>query len=359
MSPAYPQVKGDIMRPVWIDGELVLLRRVTVNDEKYIQGCLLDWEALSGNLLGNIAGIFSQAGLEPQPGPAGTGEHLMAALPVRLTAEYDLPDDIGVSSPVRTALVLAWIGVIIAGIAVAFLLQGTVTLSERRGAFVSAVTHELRTPLTTFRMYSEMLAEGMIQDETKRGNYLKRLCTEADRLTHLVENVLSFAQLEKGRPAHHLENINVFNLLDRIKHRLEDRAEQVGMTLTIPAGAEPLPVHADITAVEQILFNLVDNASKYASAGDNSAVTIEVDSGPAGVAVRVCDNGPGINPEEESRLFKPFRKSARDAAHSAPGVGLGLALSRRLARGMRGDLTADTRVEKGACFVLTLPHAER
>ena len=79
------------------------------------------------------------------------------------------------------------------------LLAGVVALSERRAAFVSSVTHELRTPLTTFRMYADMLARGMVPDAERRQQYLETLRTEAERLTHLVENVLSYARLERGR----------------------------------------------------------------------------------------------------------------------------------------------------------------
>ena len=82
-----------------------------------------------------------------------------------------------------------------------------VALSERRGAFVSAVTHELRTPLTTFRMYAEMLAEGMVPSPEARQKYLETLRREADRLAHLVENVLQYARLERGRPGGRRENV--------------------------------------------------------------------------------------------------------------------------------------------------------
>ena len=83
--------------------------------------------------------------------------------------------------------------------AIGLVLGGALSLSERRGTFVSAVTHELRTPLTTFRLYTEMLDEGMVASGESQRNYMKTLRSEADRLGHLVENVLSFARLERGR----------------------------------------------------------------------------------------------------------------------------------------------------------------
>ena len=110
-----------------------------------------------------------------------------------------------------------------------------VSLSERRAAFVSAVTHELRTPLTTFRMYAEMLSEDMVPDETARRGYLQTLRVEAERLTHLVANVLAYARLERGALTGRIERITVERLLEVATHRLSERAAQAGFTIEVDA----------------------------------------------------------------------------------------------------------------------------
>jgi signal transduction histidine kinase len=247
--------------------------------------------------------------------------------------------------------------VLVAGAAVAVMVMGVVSLSERRGAFVSAVTHELRTPLTTFRMYSEMLAEGMVADEAKRRRYLDTLCAEGSRLSHLVENVLSYARLERGRHRGHTETVPVGDLLERMRERLARRAEQAGLSLVVDAGAAAdIPLEVDVSAVEQILFNLVDNAAKYAAGAADKRIEILASRVGRQVAVRVRDHGPGIARAEAKRLFRPFRKSAQHAAESAPGVGLGLALSRRLAGQMGGGLrVCPSHDGDGACLELLLP----
>ncbi|MBI4658636.1 MAG: HAMP domain-containing histidine kinase [Verrucomicrobia bacterium] len=261
-------------------------------------------------------------------------------------------------SPVRLSLAIAWTCVVLAGLAAAALLHGTVSLSERRAAFVSAVTHELRTPLTTFKMYSEMLAERMVADPEKRKHYLDTLCSEANRLSHLVENVLAYARLERGSARRHVEEVTLSRLVERVKDRLEQRAAQAGMKPVIDAAEETLKtvVHVDVSAVEQILFNLVDNACKYAAPTARERL-IHLEALPEGplAMLRVRDHGQGISAEGAKRLFRPFSKSAHEAANTAPGVGLGLALSRRLSRSMGGDLRWDALVKNGACFVLTLP----
>jgi signal transduction histidine kinase len=113
-------------------------------------------------------------------------------------------------------------------------------------------------------------------------------------------------------------------------------------------------VRADASVVEQILFNLVDNACKYAVLATDKRIHLVAGQDAGRTFLKVCDHGPGISPVEAGRLFRPFSKSAADAAVSAPGVGLGLALSRRLAREMGGDLVYESRGEAGACFVLNL-----
>jgi K+-sensing histidine kinase KdpD len=113
-------------------------------------------------------------------------------------------------------------------------------------------------------------------------------------------------------------------------------------------------------AVEQILFNLVDNACKYAAVADDKRIHLHVAVEQRQVAIEVRDHGPGIPPTARRRLFRPFSKSVQEAARTAPGVGLGLALSKRLASDLGGCLAMATKggaAPAGAAFVLTLPAA--
>ena len=358
-APARMTEESDnLMRPIWMGEELLLVRRTAVNGEWYVQGCWLDWPATRDWLLKEIRDLVPEATLGRAEAPSTVASpRMLASLPISIEpGEVPMGPREGLS-PIRLSLVLAWVCVLLAGAAVCTLLFGAVSLSERRGAFVSAVTHELRTPLTTFRMYSEMLAEGMVTDEEKRKQYLSTLCREADRLSHLVENVLAYARLERGRARGTPERTSLQSITQRSETRLAERARQAGMELVVEAGdtSEDLQVLADVSAVEQILLNLVDNACKYAAGAEDARLHLELASSGGYGVLRVRDHGQGISRDDAARLFRPFSKSAKDAAHSAPGVGLGLALSRRLARAMGGDLRLDTSVQDGACFALSLP----
>ena len=329
------------MKPVPVKGNLILARRVRVREEEIVQGCWLDWPSLSRFLLDRVTDLFPEASLELAPETAERrDDRMLAALPVQLVPGVIELDEGTPLSVRRKSLAVAWGCLILTAGAVGLLLRGVARLSERRGAFVSAVTHELRTPLTTLRMYTEMLASGMVKDEGKRQQYLEKLQSESDRLGRLVENVLSYARIERGKAPSQLQSIPMGELVERTRERIAERARQVGMDVVIEGADEggDVEVMADPVAVEQILFNLVDNACKYAREAEDRRIHVMLFADVRTVGVEVRDHGPGISAREARRLFQPFTKSDSEAAASAPGVGLGLTLCRQLARGMGGEL---------------------
>ena len=348
---------------VWLGKNLILTREAFVDGVRMVQGVWLDWPELHAAWLREITDLFPDAKLEPaantNAGTRPTDDPLrFAALPVRLVPGVIQLPPLPFWTPLRRSLAIALACVLLAAAAVGLVLHGTVALSERRADFVSAVTHELRTPLTTFRLYSEMLADGMVTDETQRKAYLDTLTGEAGRLSHLVENVLAYARLERGSGKARAENVTIGELLDRILPRLKQRADDCGMEVRVHATEmdRKTQLHIDAAAVEQILFNLVDNACKYA--GPRAAepvIHVEADTSGKFAMLRVRDHGGGISRSERRRIFHPFHKSADQAAHSAPGVGLGLALCQRLATALGGAITLDAAHKDGACFVLRLP----
>lgn len=348
---------------VWLGKNLILTRETFVDGVRMVQGVWLDWPELHAAWLREITDLFPDAKLEPaantNAGARPTDDPLrFAALPVRLVPGVIQLPPLPFWTPLRRSLAIALACVLLAAAAVGLVLHGTVALSERRADFVSAVTHELRTPLTTFRLYSEMLADGMVTDEAQRKTYLDTLTGEAGRLSHLVENVLAYARLERGSGKARAENVTIGELLDRILPRLKQRADDCGMEVRVHAteADRKTQLYIDAAAVEQILFNLVDNACKYAAPrAAEPVIHVEADTGGKFAMLRVRDHGGGISRSERRRIFHPFHKSADQAAHSAPGVGLGLALCQRLATALGGAITLDAANKDGACFVLRLP----
>ncbi|MFL6237582.1 MAG: ATP-binding protein [Thermoanaerobaculia bacterium] len=339
----------------WLDGDLVLLRRVRRGDARLLQGTWVDWPALRSFLLSQVAAVAPASSLTPvgERDTADPGRRL-ALLPARLVPGPMPETEPQDWTPVRLSLAAAWGAALLGLIGAGALLKGAVTLSQRRADFVSAVTHELRTPLTTFRLYTGMLREGIVP-AGERPSYLATLEREADRLCRLVENVLTFSRLERRGAAARTESLPLEELLDRFVPRLAERAAQAELDLRVevPPGLAARRVRADPAGLEQILLNLVDNACKYAPNPAQPALQLTAAARGRRVVLRLHDHGPGIEPRERRRIFRSFHRSAARAAGSAPGVGLGLALSRRLARRMGGDLRL-AGSEEGASFEVWL-----
>ena len=343
----------------WRDGKLLLVRRAASQGCEALQGCVLDLDGLLGWLKEQAIDLLPEATLhEPTADDLADPERLLSVLPLRVDPG-PLPAG-AVASPTSPlpALAIAWSAAVAAAAAVGWVLRGVVALGERRAAFVSAVTHELRTPLTTFRLYSEMLAAGMVADESRRRQYYQTLQAEADRLEHMVENVLAYARLEQGRLEARFESATLGALVDRALPRLEIRAAAAQAKLAVDRNdvGWSRAAWSDPAAVELVLFNLVDNACKYALGKSNGERTIHLEpngaNGSLGLAIR--DHGPGIDSRLKKRLFRPFHRSAEEAAGRSPGVGLGLSLCQRMLRQGGGDLTYRPAEGGGACFEIVL-----
>jgi len=344
--------------------ELMFVRRVRLVNEGGVeqtlyQGALADWPALRTAMLAQITDLFPDATLEPVSRAAttieGNDSDMLAGVPARIVAPCPLLTEGPLFTPARTTLLLTWLAVAGAVVAAGLALRSSIAFGLKRSRFASAVTHELRTPLTTFRMYSEMLAEGMVRDESQRQTYLETLKTESSRLATLVENVLSYARLEDGRAVTHARQaITVPQLFDRVSPMLQRRASEAGMTLRLDHEVSATEtVTTDVEAVGQILFNLVDNACKYARDTDDRSIDINARLAGSHLEFTVRDHGPGIRPEHARIIFAPFERGAHGPGDTTPGVGLGLALCRGLARDLGGDLTLE-KSATGACFRLTV-----
>lgn len=347
-----PNPTGDF-RASWFDGSLFLIRR-GMTLKSFAQGTLVDDSALRAMLLAEARPLLPDASLVPS-GNGGDESFNLASFPFNLNpGHFGAPQE-SIPRTISASLLAGWLAAAVALLAAYFLIANVMKLSERRASFVSAVTHELRTPLTTFRLYSDMLSSGAVREE-KRPVYLNVLSREADRLSHLVENVLAFSKIERGSARSAVAEVELNTLLASFSERFATRLEAAGLRLELVA-ADPITLKLDASALEHILFNLIDNAAKYASASEPPVVTIRTAVRKGSVEIRVADHGPGIQDTERRRIFKPFHKSAKQAAETKPGVGLGLALSQRLARSMGGSLSCARRADGagGAEFTLTLP----
>jgi signal transduction histidine kinase len=362
------EVETGPLKPVWMRNprtgaeELLVERTITLHGAQTVQGFWIDWPGLRARLLVVVKDLMPAADLRPAATEgAGTLQALrLASLPVILAPGVSPTLSSAAFSTTHVTLAVTWLAVLAGIIAIGIVLRAAMELGERRGRFVSAVTHELRTPLTTFCLYTEMLADGMVQDEGKKREYYATLKGESRRLAGIVENVLDYARLGGARRVHGHVRTNAAEMLARIIPTLERCTDRAGMKLELDvAGAEGLDVAADAPTVERVLLNLVENACKYAVEAEDHRVhlvagLIQTRRGSM-LELRVRDHGPGISRAERRKVFIAFRRGKRDADSAKSGLGLGLALARGLARGLGGDLSLCGERSDGAEFCLTLP----
>jgi signal transduction histidine kinase len=306
----------------------------------------------------------SEAGADA-PDHAVVGRALPPPLdPWRLEARYPLA---AVHARVRefqafartsTGLTAAALGLALALLA-AGLAWGTtraVREARERVSFVNRVSHELKTPLTNVRLYAELLAERLPDDDPRAARFAAVIVEESRRLGRLIENVLTFGRRQRGvlelRPAPAVVDQVVADALEAFRPGLDER----GLTLEVTPGA-PARVQVDADALGQILGNLVSNAEKYAAAGGWLGVTTRQEGGRT--VLEVADRGPGIPPRERRRIFRPFYRVRDSVREGATGTGIGLSIARDLARRHGGDVTL-VEGGAGACFrvVLATPPAD-
>jgi len=240
-------------------------------------------------------------------------------------------------------------------------------LAEARRDLIAGVSHELRTPLAVLRMYSDLLG-GDVEPDSPAAGRVRTLHAETVRMCGLVENLLALGHLDRRRVEPALLPLDVTAIAREAINLARPLAERAGCLIDAPpddAGTRIVGL-ADRGLVMQILMNLVDNALKYGRpaeerpAGQRGAGDcIEVRCGRRGdrVEITVTDRGPGVPEAERERIFERFGRGAAAATTRAPGLGLGLALSRETARLMRGDINVAPRPGGGSVFTLILPAA--
>jgi signal transduction histidine kinase len=225
--------------------------------------------------------------------------------------------------------------------------------SEVRGQFLSSMTHDLRTPLTAIVGLSEVIqggAAGPVTPEQVR--HLRRINTAAWHLVAILDQILSFSRSEAGKLTAHREDVELTAIVGDVVEVLAGEAELQGLELRTNGPPEPVRVNTDVGKVRQILTNLVGNALRYTDEG-----YVEVSVEPAGgwVLCRIRDTGRGIPPENQHVIFEPFVQLDGNGTASASGTGLGLAVSRRLARLLGGEVEVESTVGQGSTFTLRLP----
>mgnify|MGYP000954987844 CR=1 FL=1 len=228
-------------------------------------------------------------------------------------------------------------------------------LENTRKEFVANVSHELRTPLSMIKGYVETLVDGAIEEPDVARKFLGTIQKHADRLTVLIDDLLTISRLESGLVSLNLQSVELEPLIRRVADDLQNRAAEhrVRFVITAPDG---LRVRADSDRLQQALLNLLDNAIKYG--GEDAEVEVrarELEDGSVEVSVK--DQGPGVPQESIERIFERFYRVDRARSREQGGTGLGLSIVKHIVQSHGGEVWAQSESGRGATFFFTL-HAE-
>jgi two-component system phosphate regulon sensor histidine kinase PhoR len=231
-------------------------------------------------------------------------------------------------------------------------------LESTRKEFVANVSHELRTPLSMIKGYVETLLDGAKDDPQIARRFLQTIRKHSDRLNYLIEDLLTISRLESGRTALNVERFALRGLVDEVCEDLEARAREKSMVLENEV-ADGVEARGDTERVQQVLFNLIDNAIKYGRPRGRVGIKAQHLGDQGTIEVAVTDDGPGIPAESLNRVFERFYRVDRGRSREQVGTGLGLAIVKHIVQSHGGEVRAESLVGEGATFRFTLPDSGR
>ena len=226
-------------------------------------------------------------------------------------------------------------------------------LENTRREFVANVSHELRTPLSLIKGFTETLLDGAMNDPAVATKFLRTVEKQSNRLTFLIEDLLTISRLESGTDQFQLQPVDLHATAQRVIDDLQNRASESKVTLKneIP---HDLRANADAPRLQQVFSNLIENAIKYGASG--AAVVVSATANAEGmIECSVRDFGAGIPAESLPRVFERFYRVDKGRSREKGGTGLGLAIVKHIVQGHGGTAWATSELGKGADFHFTLP----
>lgn len=301
------------------------------------------------------------------PGVAGSGESTEAGAPLpgwRLS--FALLDTKGLDEVARARRAsYLWAGFLVIGaMAVMGVFVGNIFRRQMRLArlktdLVAAVSHELKTPLASMRLLVDSLLEDTHLDPVKTREYLQLISGENQRLTRLIENFLTFSRIERNRQRFDFAPVQPGNVIHAAAHVLRERLQSPACRFEIEVPPDLPLLQADEDALITVLLNLIDNAYKYTPSGKEVVkhITVRAHHSAGEVVFEVEDNGIGIAPRDQKRIFRRFYQVDQRLARETGGCGLGLSIVEFIVRAHGGSVRVNSRPGAGSTFIVRLPCA--
>lgn len=225
-------------------------------------------------------------------------------------------------------------------------------LEEVRSEFVANASHELRTPVTAIKGFAETLQTGAMENPAIAMKFINIIADESHRLEHIIEDILSLSRIEKQQVAINVTSFDLVAKIQSMSYLFAERLEQKNMQLVLP-NSGPIMIETDEQRIENIVTNLIDNAINYSE--DNKKITVRTEDSSRMVRLSIIDQGVGIPPEEQERIFERFYRVDKARSRQTGGTGLGLSIVRHLVKTMNGTISVESKVGQGSTFTVRLP----
>jgi signal transduction histidine kinase len=236
-------------------------------------------------------------------------------------------------------------------------LESARAANKSKSDFLAVMSHELRTPLNAIAGYAQLMLDGIPTPATEQQQvYLQRIMRSQQHLLNLIEAVLTHAKVEAGKITYEIDDVPLHDILETVDPLTAPQRASKRLSYECESCDGSLMLRADREKVVQILLNLLSNAFKFTPEGGKVSMFTQVET-PGVVSLTVMDTGIGMVPDQLAMVFEPFVQFDSSLARENKGAGLGMPISRDLARGMGGDLVAASEYGKGSTFTLSLPLA--
>lgn len=230
-------------------------------------------------------------------------------------------------------------------------------LAEMKADFINNMTHELKTPIATISLASDSIENPKVVDKPETVKYFTAIIREENsRMNRLVESVLQTARLERKTLKLNLKEVNVLLLVEKVTGQMRIQAEAKGGSIYFAKPEVDLTMTADANLMENVIFNLIDNAIKYTTTAPNIVVTLK--NLPGGISLSVQDNGIGMSRSEQQHVFDKFYRVSQGDVHNIKGFGLGLSNVKEITELHGGIVQLRSELGKGSTFTLFFPNKQ-
>jgi signal transduction histidine kinase len=223
---------------------------------------------------------------------------------------------------------------------------------DTRNEFLSAISHEIRTPLTYIKGYSDVLSKGMVKNPEEQMEYLSIINKEAKRLTFLVDDLFAMTKLQVGKFELEREPAEMNSIVEKVAVTLSPAAEKKGLVLTLNLSNQIPVINLDIKRMEQVIYNLIENAIKYT---ENGEIHVQTYLQNDWVTIEIMDTGMGIPEQEIPKIWERFYRIEKSRGRKTGGTGLGLYIVKQIIDSHGGQIKVKSMENKGTTFSIYLP----